>query len=162
MTTKEELAAYFNEHVLYELLQLRYARKRLGTKTTKILWNAMFAAFNVSARNLYDFLNNKGGANEYNVKDFIPHELKLTSKSNLTGTVQLLGRQVFHFGKLRTDKPDRKINLKNVGLLEDWIETNISHCLDAMEEDLRSQIPPERAELPTAIVVTDHAVSSFP
>lgn len=61
-TTADALAEYFNEHVLYELLMLRYSGQRLLSEMpndgrTQLLWNAMFTAFNVSARNIYDFLH---------------------------------------------------------------------------------------------------------
>jgi len=55
--TEDQLVGYFNEHILYELLVLRFAHDRLST-TTQILWNTAFSA--LSARNLYEFLNNKG------------------------------------------------------------------------------------------------------
>jgi hypothetical protein len=49
---KQEFVDYFNEHILYELLMCRYAKLRLVEGQTQILWNALFATFNVSARNL--------------------------------------------------------------------------------------------------------------
>jgi hypothetical protein len=41
--TKDQLVDYFNEHILYELLMLRYSRGRLRSQT-QILWNAAFGA----------------------------------------------------------------------------------------------------------------------
>jgi len=58
---KDELIAHFNEHVLFELLMLRYSYMRLSAQVDQISWNALFAAFNVSARNLYEFVSNEGG-----------------------------------------------------------------------------------------------------
>jgi hypothetical protein len=57
---EKQLIGYFNEHVYYELLMLNYAKQRIENAPDFMFWNAMFATFNVSARNLYDFLNNKG------------------------------------------------------------------------------------------------------
>ena len=54
--TEIELAEYANEHFLYELLMLRYSKHHLQVCRDRLRWNAMFAAFNVSARNFYDFL----------------------------------------------------------------------------------------------------------
>jgi hypothetical protein len=41
---REELIAYFNEHILYELLMVRYTKQRLVAGQTQILWkNELFS-----------------------------------------------------------------------------------------------------------------------
>jgi hypothetical protein len=69
MTEADELAGYFNEHVFYELQMLRFSKQWLEKEQTQFVWNAMFAAFNVSARNLYDFLGKRENGN-MNVADY--------------------------------------------------------------------------------------------
>src|SRR6266702_81868 len=95
--TRDELIAYFNEHILYELLMLRYSRNLLRSQPQQLVWNANFAAFNVSARNLYEYLSNKGGNNEVNVHAYLPYAktFRISSKSDITGTLQKINEQVF-------------------------------------------------------------------
>ena len=145
--TKEELLDYFNEHVLYELLMLRYAKGRLRSQT-QILWNSMFATFNISARNLYEFLNNKGGNNEINVHDYRAFygNFERSSISDITGTLQLLNEQCFHMGKKRPKAVDKKVNLDRIQTVFDWVEGNVTSLLNNFETSFRAQIQIERAD----------------
>jgi hypothetical protein len=145
--TKEELIEYFNEHILYELLMLRYAKLRLTNGQTQILWNAMFATFNVSARNLYEFLNNKGSKNEVNVHDyqeyygdFVRHAI-----SDITGTLQLINEQCFHMGVKRPKVPDKKVNMSRIQTMFDWIESNIDALISNFDDDFRAELQLARA-----------------
>lgn len=145
--SREELIAYFNEHILYELLMLRYSKKRLNSET-QILWNAMFAAFNVSARNLYDFLNNNGGNNEVNVHQFRHYAkgFRLGSISKITGTLQRINAQVFHMGMKRSEDADGKVKLDRVEEVFKWVESNMGELVRSFEDDFRAELDLEKAD----------------
>jgi hypothetical protein len=146
MVTQDELVEYFNEHILYELLMLRYSRRRLASET-QILWNAMFAAFNVSARNLYEFLNNKGSKNEVNVHDYAEfcRSFNRSSISDITGTLQLLNEQCFHMGKKRPSALDKKVNLQRIETVSQWIEANVENLIKSFDAGFRSKMQLDRA-----------------
>jgi len=55
------LEKYLTEHLKYERDMLRHTYGRL-TEMSGMDWCAMFEAFGVHARNLYDFLRNEGSA----------------------------------------------------------------------------------------------------
>ena len=138
---KQELVDYFNEHILYELLMCRYAKVRLVEGQTQILWNALFATFNVSARNLYEFLNNKGLNNAVNVHDYKDYyrTFARSSISDITGTLQQLNEQCFHMGKKRPVEVDRKVNIKRIEKLLDWVEENIDALVPNFDDDFRKR-----------------------
>jgi hypothetical protein len=145
--TREELIEYFNEHILYELLMVRYAKLRLTNGQTQILWNAMFATFNVSARNLYEFLNNKGSRNEVNVHDYQEYygDFVRHSISDITGTLQLINEQCFHMGVKRPKAADKKVNMPRIQTMFDWIEHNMEALVTNFDDDFRAEIQLERA-----------------
>jgi hypothetical protein len=145
--TRDELAEYFNEHILYELLMLRYARRRLQSET-QILWNAMFSAFNVSARNLYEFLNNKGTRNEVNVHDYrdVAPRFDRGSISDITGTLQLLNEQCFHMGKKRPKALNKKVSIERIETVFQWVESNMGNLVDDFDKDFRPKIELNRAD----------------
>jgi hypothetical protein len=146
MMTREELIEYFNEHILYELLMVRYAQKQLKTET-QIIWNAMFATFNVSARNLYEFLNNKGSNNEVKVCDYQKFYGKFgrTPISDITGTLQKLNERCFHMGKKGPTAPDKKVNSQKIQTMLDWIEENMNRLVTNFDEEFRAEIQLQRA-----------------
>jgi hypothetical protein len=148
---RDELIAYFNEHVLYELLMLRYSRNLLRAHPLQLVWNVNFAAFNVSARNLYDYLNNKGGKNEVNVHAYLPYakSFRISSISDITGTLQKINEQVFHMGRKRpTDKG--KVTLDRIEIAFGWAESNMISLVASFEEEFRKKIQMERAD-PTTV-----------
>src|ERR1043166_2628722 len=144
--SEQELLDYFNEHVLYELLMLRFSRSRLQS-APQLLWNAMFSSFNVSARNLYDFLNNKGTKNEVNLHEYRKHanNFKLSSISDITGTLQKINEQVFHMGRKRP-KDTGKITLDRVERVFTWAESNMLGLVASFDEGFRSRIQMDRAD----------------
>jgi hypothetical protein len=146
--TEQELVEYFNEHILYELLMLRYAKLRLTEGQTQILWNSLFATFNVDARNLYEFLNNKGTNNEVNVHDYKDYygAFGRSGISEITGTLQLINEQCFHLGKKRAMAVPRKVNIARIETLFDWAEKNMAELISNFEEDFRKKLTVERAD----------------
>ena len=48
---------YLNEHVAFEVMMLRFAAARLDEEGHQLVWNTLFAAFSVYARNVRLFLN---------------------------------------------------------------------------------------------------------
>ena len=109
--TKTELIDYLNEHVLYELLMLRYSKKRLESCTTdRLLWNAMFAAFNVSARNIYEFLSPSDNTC-VRLRDFKEHcgKFERGSIEKVKGTLQA-ERAMLPFGQTANSGQQRQGN----------------------------------------------------
>lgn len=145
--TRDELIAYFNEHVLYEVLMLRYTRNHLRSSPHQLVWNANFAAFNVSARNLYDYLNNKGGKNEVNVHAYLPYAktFRISPISEITGTLQKINEQVFHMGRKRP-KDTGKVTLDRVEVVFQWAQSNMVSLAASFDEDFRKEIPMDRAD----------------
>jgi hypothetical protein len=145
--SENQLIDYFNEHILYELLMLRYARGRLRS-STQILWNAAFSAFNVSARNLYEFLNNKGTTNEVKRHEYLKYSaaFRLSDITKMTGTLQLINEQVFHMGRKRPTSGDGKVNLERVDEVFAWVEHNMLSLVASFEDEFRSKIQMHRAD----------------
>lgn len=153
---RQELIDYFNEHILYELLMLRFSRNRLNA-APQILWNAMFSAFNVSARNLYEFLNNKGTRNEVNVHEYRDYskEFRLSSITRITGTLQKINEQVFHMGRKRPKDSDKKVTLDRVELVFKWVDSNMFALVASFDEKFRNEVQMHRADpnyIPTSIM----------
>jgi hypothetical protein len=143
--TEVELVDYFNEHVVYELLMLRYSKNQLETISIKIrddqlLWNAMFAAFNVSARNLYDFL--KGDRGNMSATDYRTHcpTFKSPNVSPITGTLQMLNTHCFHMGKTRTKVATDKVTLERIIKMYEWVESNMNGLAASFGEGFKSKI----------------------
>jgi hypothetical protein len=150
MTDAEFLIDYFNEHVFYELLMLRYSKQCLEETKDQYLWNAMFAAFNVSARNLYDFLNNNGNrGTDVNVDDYklFRRDTHRDSTSDVTGTLGLLHAQCLHMGKKRTKESDKKINRVRIETVSDWVQSNMDNLLKTFNDDFGSKLRPEWADV---------------
>jgi hypothetical protein len=147
--TEAELVDYFNEHVLYELLMLRYSIHRLENATDQMSWNVMFAAFNVSARNLYYFLGKRDG-NNANVSDYKAYcqAFARGSIEPVKETMSDLNAQCLHLGKARSKEADGKINGARVKKMSSWIESNMDELLKSFKTEFRSKVRPERAELP--------------
>jgi hypothetical protein len=146
--TEDQLVEYFNEHVLYELLVLRYSYARLKGAKTQILWNVVFSAFNVSARNLYEFLNNKGSSNEVKCSEYLKHAktFRLSSVGQVTGTLQMLNEQVFHMGRKRLGDRGHKVNMERVHQISEWIEENVVQLVGSFEETFATKIQMQRAD----------------
>jgi hypothetical protein len=156
--TDDELIDYFNEHVLYEFLMLRYSKQCLEEGETQLRWNAMFAAFNVSARNLYDFLNNNGDrGTDVNVDDYKRHrnDTRRDSTSDVTGTLGLLNAQCLHMGKRRTKVADKKINLDRICTMAAWVESNMANLITSFNDDFRPKLRSDWADLATRNRIVD-------
>jgi hypothetical protein len=148
--TDAELVDYFNEHVFYELLMLRHSKQCIQKADTQIIWNTMFAAFNVSARNLYDFLNNKGDRQtDVNVDDYklLRTDTRRGSISDVQGTLQMLNAQCFHMGNQRSKEVDKKVSLDRIRTMSAWVVSNMDDLLKSFRDDFRSKLRPEWAGL---------------
>jgi hypothetical protein len=147
--TSDELVDYFNEHVFYELLMLRYTKQCLENGGDQLPWNAMFAAFNVSARNLYSFLANKDRPNA-SVEDYRAYRQTLDgiSVEEVKSTLDLLNAQCLHLGWKRHKEPEEKINIDRIRSVSEWIESGTGNLLKTFKEDFRSKLRPKLADLP--------------
>jgi hypothetical protein len=108
----------------------------------------MFAAFNVSARNLYDFLNDNGTNTEVKCYEYagFAKSFKRSSLDKVKGPLQLLNLQVFHMGRKRLAVREGKVSLKMVDDVFEWIEKNIGHLYEAFDEEFRAKIELNRAD----------------
>lgn len=155
--TETELFDYFNEHVFYEMQMLNYTRGRLENAPDQPTWNAMFAAFNVSARNLYDFLNNNGDRRtDVNVDDYknFRSDAKRSSTSDVTGTLNKLHAQCLHLGKDRFKEPDKKINLDRIRTMSAWVVSNVTALLGSFKEEFRSKLNSDWIDLVAQRIVS--------
>jgi hypothetical protein len=143
--TETELFDYFNEHVYFELQTLTFTKQRLEQETEQLSWNAMFAAFNVSARNLYDFLNNKGTRNEVRVDDYknIRTNTQRDSVSEIQGLLNALHAQCFHMGKSRVEKANKKVNLDKIRKFSIWVISNMDALIKSFKDEFASKLRPE-------------------
>jgi hypothetical protein len=132
MSTNAERAAYLQEHLCYELLMMRHTFEELTTpKNSYLDWNAYFESFAVHARNLYDFLTNDGGCNNFKARDFDPQ----FKASKLDNVFSLFNSGVFHLGKSRPTEEDDKINVCRAAKVRDWIEQNFSAFKSNLNSD---------------------------
>jgi hypothetical protein len=117
--------------------------RNLENAPDQFFWNAMFAAFNVSARNLYYFLGRREGSNA-NVADYRAYcqTYARGSIESVKETMTDLNAQCLHLGKTRTKEADRKINLARVRKMSEWIESNVDNLLKSFKADFRSKIVP--------------------
>jgi hypothetical protein len=167
MTTEQKLTVYVNEHVLYEWLMLRYTKQRLEVGGDQLLWNAMFSAFNVSMRNVYDFFFSKDsrciGVGDF--KDYCG-AFRADRKEAIAGTLDRLHGHCFHFGKRRPKVRDEKVTLERISQLFKWADSNMQafveslafkNSIDLGRVDLDRQIKSSRLmlELPTRASATN-------
>lgn len=147
--SETELLSYFDEHVYYELLMLNYAKRRLEGAADPLVWNAMFAAFNVSARNLENFLTNKGDRTHMRVLDYKDFRTDISSISNepIRETVKMLNAQCLHLGKERFAEADRKINLDRIGKVSVWAVSNMDDLIKGFKDDFRAKLKSDWASL---------------
>jgi hypothetical protein len=135
---KAKLRDYFNEHVFYEVQMLNYAKYCLESPRSQNEWNVMFAAFNVSARNLYYFVGKRDTGN-MNVDDYRPYmgSFERGSIEEVKQTMRLLEAQCLHLGEDRFKEPDRKINIERVRTMHAWIASRIVSLLKSFNDDFR-------------------------
>ena len=75
MATEEgdpEMLQYLKEHVAYERTMLGYTYARLHDTAPGIAWYVVYESFGIHARNLYDFLRNKGNNTTFCAADYVP------------------------------------------------------------------------------------------
>jgi len=140
--TETELLGYFDEHVYYEWLMLNYAKQCLEGAADPLVWNAMFAAFNVSARNLENFLTNKGNSTRMRVLDYEPFRKDARNISNqpIRTTLEQLNAQCLHLGKKRFTEPDKKINRDRIEKMSAWVVSNMDDLLKGFKDDFRAKL----------------------
>jgi hypothetical protein len=139
--TKAELIEQFDEHVFYEVQMLIYTKQCLEKEQPQPVWNAMFAAFNVSARNLENFLSNKGNNTRLRVLDYDPYR-KVSGKFKnepIRKALEQLNAQCLHLGKSRTPKPDDKINIVKIRKIFTWVVSSMDSLLKNLKDDFRPQ-----------------------
>ena len=156
MANVEDLKKFLNEHIRYEVVQLRHSLHRWreidggGWKLEpqQLDLNAYIESFGTHARNLAQFLTNEGKdtdrkAREYN-KGF-EHSQKVFDKLKW-------GAFVFHLGKGRLTRTaaGEKPTLTEAEQIADWVEQNFAEFRDGMDERYRSSWD-ENAAKPEAI-----------
>lgn len=148
MSSRQQKVMHLGDHLPYELLMLRHSYQRTFEDRYPLDWNASYEAFAVHARNLFDFLMNRGGSKNFNARDFSP---KFTAKKDAKVTRlinQDLHWQVFHFGKQRKSEEDKKVGDDERKAIFDWIEENFEVFIAALalDRDLAPYWHPEHAD----------------
>lgn len=165
--SETELKTYLSEHLSYEVLMLRYTLKELHTTQPALRWNAMFEAFAVHARAMYDFLTNDKDARNVRAVDFAP-EFKASKVAEAQGKINALQGQVFHPGKRRVDGDKLKLSVSDAERIGEWVEDNMDRFIRNLPRELDQAYRPEEAEpqnmddaiilMPTKASATNHII----
>lgn len=147
--TEAELLDYFNEHVYYEMLMLRFSSQRLEIKFDQLEWNVMFAAFNVSARNLSWFLTNGDKGTNVKTLDYNAYRTADFTALNedVKGTLQKMNAQCFHLGRKRKREAGEKIGLERTRAVTAWVISNMDKFIQSLKEEIREKLRPEWNEI---------------
>ena len=108
----------------------------------------MFAAFNVSARNLYYFVGKRDGDNA-NVADYRAYcqTFKRGSIDRVDKILRDLNAQCLHMGRKRTKEVEKKVNSDRIREISKWVVANMDNLLKNFNDDFRSKLKPEWADL---------------
>lgn len=160
----DELIAYFNEHVLYEIDMLRGTHERFQNCQDDVTRNALLESFGMHARNLSDFLRNKsaGGRNTVLASQFNT-QFRHQRPSDANGAFQRLNSGMHHLG---TDRAKgQKFSLKDATDILRWIDRDFQRFLDDLPEPYKSGICQEAlpaystaatiADSPTTLTTTN-------
>ena len=157
MANIAELKEFLNEHVRYELVQIRHCLNRLreieggkwSSEPQQLDWNAFIESFGTHARNLAAFLTNESAdtdrkAREYN-KSF-KHSAKELDNFKW-------GAFVFHLGKTRLARTaaGTKPTLAEAEAIAKWVEDNFAAFLSGMDDEPFKSTWDERAARPEFI-----------
>jgi hypothetical protein len=145
MASQQKLSDYLPNHLLYELLMLRFTVMRLRGNQDQLLWNALYESFGVHARNLYDFLRNDGDSRNFKASDYIVG-FEVKDRNGVNGLVQTMHQQLLHLGKRRTANKDEKIDVSDIQKIAAWVETGIQKFLDELQVPYRAHWKPDLAD----------------
>jgi hypothetical protein len=137
---------HLGDHLPYEVLMLRHSYQRTLEDRYALDWNAFYEAFAVHARNLFDFLMNKGGSSNFNARDFSASFAAREDAAVQRLINQDLYWQVFHFGKQRKSEEDEKVGKEQRKAVFECIEENFNVFTEALDRDLGPYWYPERAD----------------
>jgi hypothetical protein len=132
MSSRNRRIQHLGDHLPYELLMLRHAYQRTLEDRYALDWNAFYEAFVVHARNLFEFLTNEGGSNNFKACDFSNFTAKKDPVAQRLIN-QNLHWQVFHFGKQRKSKDEEKVGREERKTIFDWIEENFETFIVALD-----------------------------
>jgi hypothetical protein len=146
MSSTNQKIDHLGDHLPYEVLMLRHSYQRALEDRYALDWNAFHEAFAVHARNLFDFLMNEGGSNNFRARDFSPGFTVRKDAKVQRVIEQDLHWQVFHFGKQRQSEEEKKVGTEQRKAIFDWIEENFNAFIAALDPDLRPHWYAERAD----------------
>ena len=121
--SEKQIVEYIEEHILYELLMLRYSYSQIKSVPSQLDWNAFFVSFTVYGRNLYDFLLNHRDRNTFAAVDFTDN-YRPPKAGTMSAIISRLNEQVAHLGQ-RTKDRARKVGLDAATQLFEWIELHM-------------------------------------
>jgi hypothetical protein len=144
MPSQDDLIAFLNEHVSYELLMLRYTRQQLPLELHPLDWNAKFESYFTHARLLCKFFsgtddNRNIAAHDY-VADFSP-----SGRREMEGLLLKLDQQIFHLGKQRAAS-ERKLSIDDVDRMSEWLEKNAANFITALPEPYKKSWNSDHAD----------------
>jgi hypothetical protein len=146
MSSMNQKIEHLGDHLPYEVLMLRHSYQRTLEDRHALDWNAFYEAFAVHARNLFDFLMNRGGSNNFSARDFSACFAARKDDAVERLINQNLNWQVFHFGKQRKSEEDEKVGKEQRKAVFEWIEENFNVFAEALDRDLAPYWYPERAD----------------
>jgi hypothetical protein len=140
----ERQITHLAEHLPYEVLMLRHTHSQLHQEQSRLDWNAFLESFASHARNLIDFLTNRGDNRNFTASDF-ERTYRAKSHQDLMGAMEKLRYQILHFGKRRPLDQDKKLSLGDAHRLFQWIENEIPRFIVSLCPEYRASWTEERA-----------------
>jgi hypothetical protein len=159
--TRPQLIEFFNEHVRYELFIMRHTSEQLESdKLNQLDWNIMFSAFNVSARNIYEFLRGKKG--NVCVTQYRPfcRQFQHSDIDDVRTLAEDLNAQCFHMGEDRKMPANGKVTIAKIQTLARWLESNMSELERHFDDDFRTALQSEYERQRTLSVSAENPTSS--
>lgn len=137
-----DMFEFFNKHVYYEMTMLRSSADRLETIDDQFEWNVMFVAFLVYARNISDFLRNKGNSNDARALDFDPYR-SVTRQAGVEEVKEinnLVHAECLHMGRKRYTEADKKLGLTEVRELRNWVVLHMGRFKASLNDDAQKRL----------------------
>jgi hypothetical protein len=133
---RQQKELWLREHLPYQVMMMRHTYSRLFDREICAHdWNAMYMAFAVASRNLFEFFTNKDRSNtNFGAQDFIAAGFGQSAKSIETPMKQVRA-QIFHLDKARPAEAADKFQLKSAETVLNWVEQTLTEFRKMLSPD---------------------------
>jgi len=138
-----EKCDFLAEHLLYELLMLRFAHAQILKPQGQLTWNALYESFAVHARILFDFLTNDAHSENMQASDY-NSAFEAKDPGAVRGVKNSLNPHVLHLAKIRKEA-DRKPHIDRLKKLYVWLDENLIRFGHELPQNFSKHWHPERA-----------------